>query len=330
MGKSLLEKVLWYGKGDQMSSDKEKESWIIDQITKSGFFHQKLHEWGLLEIAYEVEAIKGEKLKWDLKELNISQTAWNKIIHRGIKPVIVFSHPEVLKGNPKRISYYRMLAMVSQKSMSKVGLAVNRYENGRKNFDDNVALKISKHLNKIISVLIEHDEEIDAREFDLWRGMAAGSQTQGSWQNTKGDRAEVVIKELIERRAKGKDLIIKKIIHGKSEKFELKDGRILVMGSEPDVGIYENNIIQIAVEIKGGIDPAGVLERFGATLKSLRRAKQENPKSVTVLIVQGVSLTPTAEEEICKSKATIDHLFKIEDILENEDLRKQLFDVLKI
>jgi len=313
-----------------MPSGKEKESWTIDQITKSEFFHQKLHEWGLLEIAYELETIKGEELKWNLKELNISQKAWNKIIHKGIKPVRVFSHPEVLKGNPKRISYYRMLAMVSQKSMSKVGLTVNGYEDGRKSFDNNMALEISKHLNKIISVLIEHDEKIDAREFDLWRGMAAGSQAQGSWQNTKGDRAEVVIKDLIERRVREKGLIIKEIVHGKSEKLELKDGRILAMGSEPDIGIYKNNLIQIAVEIKGGIDPAGVLERFGAALKSLRRAKQENPKSVTVLIMQGISLTSKAKEEIDKSKATIDHFFTIEDILENEDLRKQLFNILKI
>ena len=313
-----------------MSSDEEKKSWTIDQITKSEFFHQKLHEWGLLEIAYELEGIKGEELEWEIKKLNISQTAWNKIIHRGIKPVRVFSHPEVLKGNPKRISYYRMLAMVSQKSMSKVGLTVKDYEDGQKSFDNNIALKISKHLNKIISVLIEHDEEIDAREFDLWRGMAAGSQAQGSWQNTKGDRAEVVIKELIERRIREKGLIIKETIHGKTEKFELKDGRILVMGSEPDIGIYKNDTIQIAVEIKGGIDPAGVLERFGAALKSLRRAKQENPQSVTILIMQGVSLTSKAKEEISESKATIDHFFTIEDILENEDLRKQLFNILNI
>jgi hypothetical protein len=318
------------GKVIKMPSDKEKEMWTIDQITKSEFFHQKLHEWELLEIAYEIEDIKGEELEWDLKELNISPKAWNRVIHRGIKPIRVFSHPDVLKGNSKRVSYYRMLAMVSQKSMSKVGLAVNGYEDGRKNFDDIMALKVSKHLNRIISILIEHDEKIDAREFDLWRGMAAGSQAQGSWQNMKGDRAEVVVKELIQKRIREKGLVIEESIHGKSEKLRLKDGRILVMSSEPDIGIYKNDIIQIAVEIKGGIDPAGVLERFGAALKSLRRAKQENPKSVTILIMQGVSLTSKAEEEINKSKRIIDYFFTIEDLISNEDLREQLFKVLNI
>jgi len=313
-----------------MPSDKEKESWTIDQITKSEFFHQKLHEWGLLEIAYELEGIKGEELEWHLENLNITTKAWNRVIHRGIKPIRVFAHPEVLKQNPKRVGYYRMLAMVSQKSMARVGLSINRYEEGRSYLDDDAALEISKHLNKIISILIEHDETVDDREFDLWRGMAAGSQAQGSWQNTKGDRAEVVIKELIERRVREKGLIFEEKAHGKGETLKLKDERLLILGSEPDIGIYEDDIIQIAVEIKGGIDPAGVLERFGAALKSLRRAKQESPNSITILIMQGVSLTSKAMEEIDRSKSIIDYFFTIEDVIGNEDARKHLFKILKV
>jgi len=313
-----------------MPSNKEKESWTIDQITKSEFFHQKLHEWGLLEIAYELEGIKGEELEWHLENLNITTKAWNRVIHRGIKPIRVFAHPEVLKQNPKRVGYYRMLAMVSQKSMARVGLSINRYEEGRSYLDDDAALEISKHLNKIISILIEHDETVDDREFDLWRGMAAGSQAQGSWQNTKGDRAEVVIKELIERRVREKGLIFEEKAHGKSETLKLKDERLLILGSEPDIGIYEDDIIQIAVEIKGGIDPAGVLERFGAALKSLRRAKQESPNSITILIMQGVSLTSKAMEEIDRSKSIIDYFFTIEDVIGNEDARKHLFKILKV
>ena len=133
---------------------------------------------GLLEIAYELESIKGEDLEWNLKVLNITIKAWDRVIHKGIKPIRVFAHPEVLKQNPKRIGYYRMLAMVSQKSMARVGLSVNRYEEGRSHFEEDMTLETANHLNKIVSILIEHDEMIDDREFDLWRGMAAGSQAQ--------------------------------------------------------------------------------------------------------------------------------------------------------
>jgi len=316
-----------------MRSNKEKESWTVDQITKSEFFHQKLHEWGLLEVAQELENIRGENLRWEIKELNITEKAWNKVIHRGIKPIRVFSHPEVLKQNPKRVGYYRMLGMISQKSMGRVGLGITKYEEGRHQFNDDIALSFSRHLNKIISILIEHDEKIDSREFDIWRGMAAGSQAQGSWQNTKGDRAEVVIKDLIERRIREKRLALEMTSHGRGKKIRkirLKDRRLFILASEPDIGVYEDDLIQIAVEIKGGIDPAGVLERFGAALKSLRRSKQENHKSITILMMQGVSLTPKATQEIDGSKATIDHFFTVEEIIENAESRKRLFATLKI
>ena len=133
-----------------MPSKQEKESWTVDQLTKSEFFHQKLHEWGLLEIAYELERIKGDEFKWNRKDLNISDKAWNKVIHRGIKPIRIFSHPRVLKQNPKRVGYYRMLAMVSQKSMGGVGLSIKKYEEGRSNFDDDTSLGVSKRLKKNI------------------------------------------------------------------------------------------------------------------------------------------------------------------------------------
>lgn len=177
--------------------------------------------------------------------------------------------------------------------------------------------------------VIEHDEEIDEREFDLWRGMAAGSQAQGSWQNTKGDREETVIKEFIGRKAREKRLVLEETTHRKTKILKLKDGRTLILGSEPDIGIYRNDKVEVAVEIKGGIDPAGVHERFGAALKSLRRAKQENQNAITILIIKGVSLTLSAKKEI-EDEEIIAHFFTIEDVIGNEEVGKNLFDVMGI
>ena len=313
-----------------MGSDMKKEKWIVDQVTKSQFFHQKLHEWELLEIAYELEDVKGEDLDWE-ENLNITFEAWNRVIHKGIKPVRVFAHPEVLKQNSKRVGYYRMLAMVSLKSMGNVGLSVGRYEGKRRDLDDDAALKISRHLNRIISILIEHDESIDIREFDLWRGMGAGSTAQGSWGSMKGDKAEVVIKDLIGRRVREKGLVLRETSRGKSRTLELNDGRILKLGTEPDIGVYKSDeLIQIAIEIKGGIDTAAVLERFGATWKSLIRAKEENDSSITILMMQGVSLTSTARQAIENRKNIIDYFFKIEDLVSSDNARKRLFAIMKI
>jgi len=79
-----------------MAASTEREAWSLDQLTKSQFFHAKLHEWGMLEIAAQIEAVKGEELSWEWDRLGISERAWGKVIHRGIKPVVVFaSEPDI-------------------------------------------------------------------------------------------------------------------------------------------------------------------------------------------------------------------------------------------
>jgi hypothetical protein len=210
-------------------NDAHIEAWTLDQLAKSAFFHRKLHEWRLLEIADQIDQVRGENLNWD--NLNISEQAWNKVIHRGIKPVVVFAHPFVLQTVQGSAGYYRMLAMVSQKSMKRVGISLDSYEVGKPIPNEVMAITIAQHLNRIVSVLVEADEQIDAREFDLWRGMAAGSQAQGSWQNNKGASAEVAIREIILRRLQEREIISGE--EASTTKIDLGDGRIL---SESRIG----------------------------------------------------------------------------------------------
>lgn len=103
-----------------------------------------------------------------------------------------------------------------------------------------------------------------------------------------------------------------------------------VFADEPDVAVYKGDKIQVAIEIKGGIDTAGVLERVGAALKSLRRARKDNPRSLTVLILQGASITSRARSDLEMNRNTVNHWFTIEDFLENETVREQIFNLLKI
>ncbi len=223
--------------------------------------------------------------------------------------------------------------------MIRVGLATNRFELAKANPDEATALKLAQHLNKITSTLVELDEKIDAKEFDIWRGMAAGSQAQGSWQNAKGSRIEVVIRGVIQLRLREKELIAKEEQLVSDEEvlgsvMRLKDGRVVIFADDPDIAIYyerdPENEIESAVEIKGGIDTAGVLERIGAAIKSMHRAKESNPKSVTILILQGVSITATARKELESNKNMLNHSFTVEEILEDDTRREELFELLRI
>lgn len=305
----------------------KKRSWSTDQLAKSAFFHQKLHAWGLIEISRQIDNIQGETLNWDRIHLEISDTAWHKIIHRGIKPIIVFAHPDVLMNVSHSIGYYRMLAMVSQKSMSQVGLSTIQYEKGQSPKSD-TAILVAQHLNKIISTLIEADEQIDAREFDIWRGMAAGSQAQGSWQNTKGRKMEVVIQGIIRRRLNESRLLTGNF--DDQSRLPLIDHRTVIFADEPDIGFYQDGKIIAAIEVKGGIDTAGVLERVGAAIKSLSRAKEENPGSVTLLILQDVSITPQSITDLQTNQNIVNYWFTIEEILASEGKQHEVFTLLGI
>ncbi len=302
------------------------QAWTLDQLAKSAFFHRKLHEWKLLEIAVQIEAVRGEGLSWE--NFSISETAWNKVIHRGIKPVMVFANPEVLKTVNGSVGYYRMLAMVSQKSMKRVGISLDSYEDGKPMTNHEMAISVANHLNHIISTLIETEEILDPREFDLWRGMAAGSQAQGSWQNNKGASAEIAVREVILRRLQERGIISGD--QANNTTFELGSEMTLVFSDEPDIAIYKNSIPLVAVEIKGGIDPAGVLERVGAALKSLRRTKQENPSSITILILQDVSLTERARKDLSINLEIVTHLYSTSSILSDEEKREEFFTILGI
>jgi hypothetical protein len=282
----------------------------------------------MLATAEGIDSFRGETLRWELPELGISQVAWDKVIHRGIKPVTVFAHPEVLMAIPGAIAYYRMLCMVSQKSMDRVQLSVKRFEDGSVVPGRGAAERIAKRFNQITSRLIELDASVDPREFDLWRGMAAGAQAQGSWVNAKGEQVESVIKARIRRR-----LYETGLVDQESEdktRMDLSDGRVVFFSDEPDIAIYRGSQVQAAMEVKGGIDPAGVLERLGAALKSLNRAREENPTAVTILVLRGASLTAGARQDLDLNRHIITHWFTVEELLQDQATETEVFELLRI
>ena len=227
-----------------------------------------------------------------MQNLSISDSAWNRIIHSGIKPIIVFAHPAVLTTVEKAVSYYRMLAMVSQKSMNQIGIATARYEQSGKLPNSDTAKLIARRVNSLIGALIDSELHIERREFDIWRGMAAGSQAQGSWQNKKGDHIETLLRQDLVSQLQKMQLIAPDQlvdVTARVVEFPLLDGRTVRLGSEPDIEIYNDYRIHAAVEVKGGIDSAGVLERVGAAIKSLSRAKEKSPGAITILIMSAIS-----------------------------------------
>lgn len=305
-------------------SNKPPDTWTEEQQTKSLFFLAKLREWGLQEVAFAVEQFDGSSVEWNLPGLKISEKAWNRVIHRGIAPVRVFAHPAVLRSVPRSTGYYRMLAMVSQKSMKRIHLDTEPYEAGTLQPDETTAEQIAAHLNAIISRLVENEAGLNLRELDLWRGMAAGSQAQGSWQNAKGSHYEVLIQQLITSYLQDAGLI--RQMH--RQRIELQDGRVIIFGSDPDIGLLYEQVLLAAVEIKSGIDPAGAHERLGAAIKTLQDCKAKHPQCITILLSRRETLTQGLEDRMRQSEGIITHWFALEDIFEDENIRSQFIQLI--
>lgn len=129
----------------------KRTEWEIEQLAKSEFFLRKCQEWRLVEIGEQINSLQGEAYDWeDRSALGISEQAWSRVIHRGIKPIRVFAHPQVLQEVPRAVAYYRMLAMVSIKSMTNVSLNTQPYETGDKSPTPQEAKNLAQWLNRII------------------------------------------------------------------------------------------------------------------------------------------------------------------------------------
>lgn len=77
-------------------------------------------------------------------------------------------------------------------------------------------------------------------------------------------------------------------------------------------------------------DNAGVLERVGAAVKSLGCARRENPDAKTILIIQGVSMTPKAYEDLEGNRDAVNRWFLVEDVLDDDAIRDELFRLLEL
>lgn len=102
----------------------------------------------------------------------------------------------------------------------------------------------------------------------------------------------------------------------------------LVFADDPDIAVYDGDLRHAAVEVKGGIDPAGVLERVGAALKSLGRVKRVYPNVETILILHAVSITEQSRHDLLANAGLIQQMYSMEQLLGDVDRRGEFFGLL--
>ena len=263
-----------------------------------------------------------------LDDLMISEAARDHVVSSGIELKAVFAHPDLLVEHPRVSEYYRGIALLSQKRVATLAVPVASWENPNRKtkakVPDEKAKEVARLYNAVVSSIIQGSTDWTLE--NGYRNILAtmGIGLDGTMRNVIGQDAEKVVKERIKEWLDGEKLIVGR--NAEETAFDLPDGYKMRYGSEPDiefrkVGNHEESVVA-TIEIKGGKDPAGALERLGAVQKSF----EETPPNCVNMLVAGIV---TAEMQKRLSELRVGKTFILDDVSHDgpqwEDFLNEVF-----
>lgn len=260
-----------------------------------------------------------EKLFWDRGQLGIDEEAWHHVEAIKATPALVFAHPDVLCAHPDTSLHYRGIATLSLKRVQQIAGSVSQWEDApsQARVKRERALKVARLYNFVISSIIRNSTEWTLE--NGYRNVLAtiGITLDGALRNIIGQEAEQAVKERILEWLKGHSEVLLEP-EGTGEAWYLGNEKALRMThfSEPDIcfegkrsdGSWE---IVSTIEVKGGMDPAGALERLGAVKKSF----DQTPTRAKNFLVVGV-VTDEMRKQL--GQMSIEKFFLLNETLHND------------
>lgn len=286
-----------------------------------------------------------ELYNWDERaSWGIGEDAFTYISnHEEMKPIQVFCHPRLLREYPVLLAYYRNIAALSQKSIGYlIGIDVKKYEDKQDNtivLPTQDVFALTRLFNEHISLIIDSSiESFTGEELHALLLASTGAQIDGSWRNKIGEEAEKVVQLLLIKEAVKRNLLVA-FIHrlgtgmdpydperledqlrdiGKYRGILLNNQTSILFSSEPDITLMgKNGLPWGVIEVKGGTDPAGALERYGAAKKSFENTRKDAPGAKTILIAS--CITSEARERISNDRQTIDEFFNLTEVIKEKE-----------
>jgi len=320
----------------------------INYSLRSTFFYRKLKELGYLRVIRDIDAIvrQSQNYSWeDRKYWRITHNAWETIEKEKIDFIRVFAHPKILVEHPALILYYRNVAAIPLKGVQYLAFNVTDYEVHHKtDIKYSQALTLAKLFNSHISAIIESTLSITFEDIKSLMFGSAGATIDGSWRNKIGEEAEAMVKSYIMRLCIEKNMIASMIGRQNSpvefdrtadyisnisayKGVKLTNKKSILFSTEPDITFIDKSGKFIGViEIKGGTDPAGALERLGAIKKSFEQARRENPEVVTILSVSCITEEMSAR---LAEDQLIDSIFNLTSIINDMEKRQEFLEKIK-
>lgn len=333
-----------------MDKDILKEALQIDYRLRSTFFYRKLYELGFNSFLAEIEKLiaLSDNFSWEARDnWGISETAWNILEKSNIPKIAVFAHPRVIQEQPKLSAYYRSIAVLPQKAAKKLAFSsIDAIETGKGKLSLDKALILCQLYNSHSSLIIESTNEYSQIDIQALMYASAGAQINGSWLNKIGEEAELLTRRILIRSLTEGQYIVAAILKDGSSRLDaeyledlvdkvdlllgvrLNNQTSILFSSEPDLSLLNPAGEVVAViEVKGGKDTAGALERYGAAKKSFEQAKRINPNVTTIFLAS--CITDEVNRRL-QNDELVNYIYDLTQIFTDEKMRYRFAaDVLK-
>ncbi|HCI80721.1 MAG TPA: hypothetical protein DHW02_13640 [Ktedonobacter sp.] len=346
--------------GEKISMAREQDQLLIEahQINyrlRSTFFYRKIREYNVLAFPSLVASLfpTGNLYNWDQRtDWGISEEAFTYIQQgSNLHLIQVFCHPRLLREYPMLLAYYRNIAALSQKAVGYlIGIDVKRYEDvaATSTLNSQQILSLVSLFNEHISLVIDSSvQSFDEKELNALLLASTGAQIDGAWRNAIGEEAEKVVQRLLIKEAVKRNMLVAFLLKPPAigiESYEVtkleeqlrsteryrgvvfSNQTSLLFSSEPDIAMVGKQGQTLGVlEIKGGTDPAGALERYGAAKKSFEKTLQDAPNARTILIAS--CITSEVQKRIARD-ATISEYFNLTEVLKEQEKYHELLNLV--
>ena len=266
-----------------------------DAILRSALIDERIRQRTDIALRNWLSEYHKELDYFPLDALMISEKAWQHVQDGGIEPRMVFAHPALLREHPPVSAYYRGIALLSQKRVSDLATSVANWEqlDKRSRVSEARSIDVACLYNTVISSIIEGaaDWTLENGYRNIIANMGIG--LDGTIRNVIGQDAERTIKDRIGQWLASVDLI--ESYDSSQTVHQLPNNYSMRFASEPDIefrqAIEGAERVIATIEIKGGKDPAGALERLGAIQKSF----EATPPGCTNMLIAGVVTAEMAE-----------------------------------
>jgi len=240
---------------------------------------------------YQALKAYSEPLIWEPRDvLMVDDEVWHYAVEvRGYEPREVFCHPDVLQALPETSMYYRGMCALSLKAAKDYCAGIERYERVRgTKLPREKAERLAQAYNTFICSIIKNSADWTLENGRRTIVATLGITLDGAMRNKVGAIAEQRIRTLLLEWVIEKGLVVEPALtrsdiqENPPSVVRLREDVVMRYASDPDIAFSRGEgrlrELMAVVEIKGGIDPAGALERYASARKSFEHARAHSAR----------------------------------------------------